>query len=64
MKYKVFFPVTKNMSPIDYVVKDSLMQTKEEDALWHYNKSREHDGLPPLESVDDLPRGTRFEPIY
>ncbi len=48
------------MSPISYVVSGSYMETKEEEALWYYNKSREHDGLPPL---DKLPKGTTFELI-
>ena len=60
MKYKVFFPVTSKMSPIDYVVSDKPMESKEEEALWFYNNSRDHDGLSPLSA---LPRGTRFEAI-
>jgi hypothetical protein len=61
MKYKAKFPLTMNMSPISYVVEDKTMESKEEEALWHYNKSREHDGLPPLER---LPKGTTFEAIH
>lgn len=49
------------MSPIDYVVRDLLMETKEQQALWHYNRSRDHDGLPPL---TELPRGVTFKLIY
>lgn len=48
------------MSPIDYIVRSSPMETLEENALWHYNKSREHDGLPP---IDYLPDGTKFVTI-
>ena len=64
MKFRVYFPVTNDMSPIDYIVKDGSMTTKEEDALWHYNKSREHDGLRPIDCVNDLPKGTKFVPVY
>lgn len=49
------------MSPIDYLVKSTPMESKEENALWHYNRSREHDGLAPL---DELPKGVRFVPIH
>jgi len=48
------------MSPIDYVVKESVMETMEENALWHYNSSRAHDGLQPLKH---LPSGVTFSPI-
>ena len=48
------------MSPIDYVVSDKGMETKEEEALWSYNRSRAHDGLRPL---TELPSGVRFVPI-
>ena len=60
MKYKAIFPVTRDMSPIDYVVNNKYTETKEEEALWHYNHSRAHDGLRPL---DELPSGVKFEPI-
>jgi hypothetical protein len=57
MKYYVHFPPTNQMSVIDYVVTESTMETKEEAALWHYNRSRNHDGLPPL---SELPKGVTF----
>lgn len=60
MDYTAKFPVTYDMSPISYTVRASSMETKEENALWHYNRSREHDGLPPLE---ELPSGVVFIPI-
>jgi hypothetical protein len=60
-KFKVFFPVTHNLGPCNYNVSDKPMETKEEEALWHYNKSREHDGLPPLSK---LPRGVKFVEIF
>jgi hypothetical protein len=57
MKYKVFIPPTNNMSSIGYVVSDKPMESKEQESIWHYNRSREHDGFPP---VTKLPRGTTF----
>jgi hypothetical protein len=39
---------------------DKFMETKEEEALWHLNSAREHDGLPPRER---LPKGSTFSPI-
>ncbi len=61
MKYKAIIPVTMAMPPADYVVSNKPMESKEEEALWHYNRSREHDGLPPLTR---LPKGTTFKPLY
>lgn len=60
MKYQAKFPITRDMSPNSYTVSDKAMESKEEEALWHYNNSREHDGLPPL---SELPDGTTFTPI-
>jgi hypothetical protein len=59
--YNARFPVTHDMSPISYIVREYRYETKEENALWHYNKSREHDGLEPLKN---LPRKVKFEPIW
>ena len=59
-KYRAVFPVTRDMSPIDYVVSDKASESREEEALWHYNRSREHDGLQPLRQ---LPPGVKFEPV-
>ena len=60
MKYKVTIPITPAMPMAVYVVSDKTMETKEEEALWHYNKSREHDGLLPVQC---LPQGTTFRAI-
>lgn len=61
MNYTAKFPVTHDMSPISYTVYDTSMETKEEMALWHYNRSREHDDLPPL---DELPYDVEFVPHH
>jgi len=59
-RFKAQFPVTTHMSPIDYMVREYPMMSKEEDALSCYNSSRAHDGLWPLE---ELPDGVTFTPI-
>jgi hypothetical protein len=61
MKYLAKFPVTMKMSPISFTVSDKSMETKEEEALWHYNRARDHDGLPPLKRCPD---GTVFLEIH
>ena len=38
---------------------DKSTETKEEEALWHINSMRDHDGLSPL---DELPSNIVFEP--
>lgn len=58
MKVKVFVPNTKYMSAWDVIVSDKPMESWQEEALWHYNKSREHDGLPP---INRFPNGTKHE---
>lgn len=58
MKVKVFVPNTKDMSAWDIIVSDKPMESWQEEALWHYNKSRDHDGLPP---INWLPTGTEYE---
>jgi len=60
MKYRVYFPLTFNMSTIDYIVRNTVMTSKEEDALSQYNHSRNHDGLKPL---NRLPKGVKFVAI-
>ncbi len=59
-EFLVKFPVTRDLGPCTFIVRDMGMETKEDNALWHYNKSREHDGLRP---VDELPKGTTFLPV-
>lgn len=60
MKYRVHFPLTFMVSACSDIVRETRHETKEELALWHYNRRREHDGLPPIKR---LPEGTRFELI-
>ena len=61
-KYKAKFPFIPDMGSVsDMIVSDSLGESKEENALWHLNSMRDHDGLANLE---ELPEGTVFEPIY
>lgn len=61
MNFKVYFPITDDMSPITYNVSDTRWMSKEEDALWHYNDSRDHDHLAPLQQ---LPKGVEFIPVF
>lgn len=60
MTYKAKFPLCYEMSAISYIVTGNRNETKEQEALWHYNKSREHDGLQPLSR---LPKGVKFERV-
>lgn len=59
-KYKVIFPCTSQLGPFNCIVSDKPMETKEEEALWHYNKALEHDGMSPRST---LPKGTSFVEI-
>lgn len=60
MKYKCIVPITSTLGPTILTCTEGLMESKEDNALWQYNKAREHDGNPPL---DELPKGTTFEPL-
>lgn len=60
-KFLVEFPNTNRLSAISYRVSDKYMESKEEEALWHYNRSRDHDRLPPL---NELPEGVIFTEIF
>ena len=58
MKYRSFsVPPTSTMGSYKGVCTNSHMESYEENALWDYNKAREHDGLRPLSK---LPKGTQF----
>lgn len=54
------FPYIDDMGSVAPIhgVQDKGNETKEEEALWHLNDMRKHDGLPPRKS---LPKGTTFE---
>lgn len=57
--YKVTFPFMPEIgtfAPI--IVRQGMMETKEEAALWHLNSARRHDNLPELAK---LPRGVKFQ---
>jgi hypothetical protein len=55
-------PATEDQSPTSFVASQSSMETFEENALWTYNKMREHDGQPPLKR---MPYGTKYEnPLF
>ena len=60
-KFNAKFPISQYMSPISYIVIPTAMETKEEQALWNYNNSRNHDGLAPLRK---LPNGVVFTEIH
>ena len=59
-RYLVKVPITNDMSSFSTNAKSSPMETVEENALWDYNRSREHDGLPPLSK---MPKGTTYTRI-
>lgn len=61
-KFKVTFPFVPDMGTISpIVVRNYPMETKEENALWAFNKMREHDCLIPRKK---LPIGTKFTEIF
>lgn len=60
-KYKVLVPFQHELGSISpFIVRDTPMTSKAADALWHLNKMREHEGLPPLTR---MPNGTKYEKI-
>lgn len=62
MKEKVQYriPPTREMGSCSIVGTGSAVETARENALWHYNRAREHDGLPPVRS---MPAGTVAVPV-
>jgi len=61
-EYLVIFPFVDDMGQIpSVVVRNKPMESKEQEALWHINKMREHDSIVPLKN---LPVGTKFKEIY
>ena len=60
-KFKAIFPFIDDMGTVEpMIITPSPMETKEEQALWHLNRMRDHDGLKHLSKV---PAGTKFERI-
>ncbi len=55
--YTCHVPIGYDNGPYRITCSASLRETKEQNALWQHNKSREHDGLPP---VKRMPRGTVY----
>lgn len=61
MKFRATFPFIPDMGSVsDMVVSSSPMETAKEQALWHLNSMRDHDGLKHLTK---LPAGTKLTPI-
>lgn len=59
--YRVTVPFQDDMGSISpFVVRETPMKTKAEDALWTINDMRDHDGLPHLTR---MPAGTKYERI-
>ncbi len=60
MKVEYSLPCTPKHGPFKIVGKSSAMETAEENALWSYNRTLEHDGSTP---VDSFPKGTTAKEI-
>lgn len=59
-RYKASFATGWNMSAISFIVTGSTMETPWQEAMWHYNRAREHDGLP---AVSVVPKGSKLIPL-
>lgn len=60
MKRVVIVPVTHDQSPTRFIATASMLETMRQNALWHYNKMREHDGQEP---ISKMPAGTKYEKV-
>lgn len=47
-----------------FTVRDSPMETKEQNLLWDINKMREHDGLKPFEDMADLQEEVNADIVF
>jgi hypothetical protein len=57
-RYRVTVPFIDDMGSVSpFIVSEYATYTKHEDALWHLNNMRDHDGLAPLSR---LPKGATF----
>jgi hypothetical protein len=55
---QVYVPPTKDQGATNILAESTYFETVAQNALWLYNKNREHDGKPPLSR---MPKGTRYE---
>jgi len=55
---QVYVPPTNEQGSTNIVAESTYMETVAQNALWHYNKNREHDGQEPLKR---MPKGTRYQ---
>jgi hypothetical protein len=53
----VIVPPTRDQGSTTFSASDSYSETVAQNALWQYNKMREHDGQDPLEK---MPKGTKY----
>lgn len=61
MKFRVTFPFIPDMGSVSpMVVTRYVMESEREQALWHLNSMRRHDGLPEWRR---LPAGCVFTPL-
>lgn len=59
-KYLCKVPVTRDQGPCEIVCYESYMETYRQNALWDYNRMRDHDGQPHLTR---MPNGTTYTRI-
>lgn len=59
-RYVVIVPPTNDQGSTRFIASASYMETMRKNALWEYNKLREHDGQSPLTR---MPKGTRYEKV-
>jgi hypothetical protein len=55
--YTVNVPPTRDQGNTTFSADASYMETMRKNALWTYNKMREHDGQEPLSR---MPKGTKY----
>lgn len=55
--YKVTVPPTNDQGSFTCRATSSYRETAQQNALWHYNSARAHDGQPPLTR---MPAGTVY----
>lgn len=60
MRRVVIVPITNDQSPTRFIASASMRETLAQNALWTYNKMREHDGQ---EALKKMPKGTKYEKV-